>query len=97
MRIHVRNFVLGARGPSSAVMVEEAGKLAIGTVFYLEVGAEHVTSASEGQKFCEDNMAYIFERLSDLEDDGFVPGWSGRPWTEQAMIEKGRQEAGWED
>lgn len=96
--IYVRNFVFGSRGPMSAVMVrhkDQPTTILIGTVFFLEVGGDNVVSAAQAQKWCEDNAGLLHSSLQDLEDDGIVPGWSGRPWTEQAMISKAVEEAGW--
>lgn len=95
--VYVRNFVLGARGPCSAVMVRhrESGTIAIGTVYFIEVHGEDVKTASAALTWCEANVETIYAAFQDLEDDGFVPGWSGRPWTEQQMIAKAQEEAGW--
>lgn len=98
--VYVRNFVHGARGPSSAILVRIADRpfeVACGTVFYYEVpGGEDIKTASQGLKFCEANGEFLWKELQHEEDTGVVPGWSGRPWTEQQMIDQAMTEAGWE-
>lgn len=96
-RVYCRNFVRGKRGPCSAILVQdEDGTLYVGTIYFLEVpGGDDVASAGQAQEFCDNNVDFLIVGIHHQEDDGIIAGWSGRPWTEQAMIADALKEARW--
>lgn len=95
--VHVRNFMVTRRGPSSAILIrDDDGSLYLGTIFFEEVtGPDSVNTAIDAIAFVESNVVEIMAGLKVAVDDGIYPGWSRDPRVEQTMLYKALEEAGW--
>ncbi|MHC4371807.1 MAG: hypothetical protein ACYSW8_29705 [Planctomycetota bacterium] len=98
--IHIANFAHGRRGPMSAILVRRSdGAEAFGTIFYNEVFPDQqeypIVTSTRAQEWLDSNAETIWDGLCDLDDDGIYPGWAENPRTENLMLDRARQEAGW--
>jgi len=97
MEAFVVNYVHGRRGPSSAVLVRNTdGDIALGTVWFAEVTDDPPVTGVAAQEWCQAHARKLWNGLMVAEDDGIYPGWAKHPHTEAVMLERAKENAGWD-